>query len=120
MIVSKVLSQRKSLLKSHDLTRLDCNFLPSSAVKLVSLHCVPQDQLGSSPSATVAAMGLPLYRLRAERLRAFPSGSRGDFCLRSDDTPGKTMAIAERSATSTDFPPRAERYQKMLPVGIIL
>lgn len=52
MIVSKVLSQRKSLLKSHDLTRLDCNFPPSSAAKLVSLHCVPQDQLGSSHYGT--------------------------------------------------------------------
>ena len=30
-------------------------------------------------------------------------------------TPGKTVAIAERSATSTDFPLRAERNQKMLP-----
>lgn len=30
------------------------------------------------------------------------------------------MAIADRLATSTDFPIRAERYQKMLPVGIIL
>ena len=35
-------------------------------------------------------------------------------------TPGKTVTIAERSALSTDFPLRAERYQKMLPVGIIL
>ena len=35
-------------------------------------------------------------------------------------TPGKTAAIAERSALSTDFPLRAERYQKMLPDGIIL
>ena len=34
--------------------------------------------------------------------------------------PGKTVAIAEGSALSTDFPLWAERYQKMLPVGIIL
>ena len=33
----------------------------------------------SSPSATISATGLPLYRLRAERFRAFPSGSRGVF-----------------------------------------
>ena len=35
-------------------------------------------------------------------------------------TPGKTVAIAAGASTSTDFPLRAERYQKMLPVGIIL
>ena len=35
----------------------------------------------------------------------------------AEQTPGKTVAIAERSATSTVFPIRAERYQKMpLPV----
>ena len=45
----------------------------------------------SSPSATISATGLPLYRLRAERFRAFPSGSRGVFCLRSEETPGKTF-----------------------------
>lgn len=32
-------------------------------------------------------------------------------------TPGKTAAIAASASTSTDFPLRAERYQKMpLPV----
>ena len=37
----------------------------------------------------------------------------------AEQTPGKTVAIAERSALSTDFPLRAERYQKMpLPVLI--
>ena len=38
----------------------------------------------------------------------------------SEYTPGKTVAIAERSALSTDSPLRAERNQKMLPVGTIL
>ena len=33
----------------------------------------------------------------------------------AEQTPGKTVAIAERSALSTDFPLRAERNQKMPP-----
>ena len=38
----------------------------------------------------------------------------------AEQTPGKTVAIAAGASTSTDFPLRAERYQKMLPGGIIL
>ena len=34
--------------------------------------------------------------------------------MRSDETPGKTVAIAERSALSTDFPLRAERYYPLM------
>ena len=35
----------------------------------------------------------------------------------AEQTPGKTVAIAAGASTSTDFPIRAERYQKMpLPV----
>ena len=33
----------------------------------------------------------------------------------AEQTPGKTVGIAEKSALSTDFPFRAERNQKMLP-----
>lgn len=35
----------------------------------------------------------------------------------AEQTPGKTVTIAAGASTSTDFPIRAERYQKMpLPV----
>ena len=33
----------------------------------------------------------------------------------AEQTPGKTMAIAADASTSTDFPLRAERNQKMPP-----
>ena len=37
----------------------------------------------------------------------------------AEQTPGKTVAIATGASTPTDFPLRAERYQKMpLPVLI--
>ena len=68
--------------------------------------------LGSSPYATDAAPGLPLYPHRTERLRASLGGSLRVFIQRTSETPGKTVAIAERSALSTDFPLRAERNRK--------
>ena len=43
-------------------------------------------------------------------LRDFLKGRHGVFCLRYEQPPGKTAAIAERAALSTDFPLRAERY----------
>ena len=36
----------------------------------------------------------------------------------AEQTPGKTVAIVERSALSTDFPLRAERNQKM-PLSVL-
>ena len=71
--------------------------------------------------ASLVSAPTPLLRLRdfhsidsaQKDSAAFPSGSLGDFCLLSEQTPGKTMSIAADASTSTNFPLRTERNQKM-------